>query len=366
MLFNLIIINLNIIFLLTMELNEFTVLPIRIPIIENCTNFLGLIFIILFFKHLVNFKHYHINIRIMLITMLIYFIFIISSRFLIFLALLEGKILRSVTFGSQNICFFFFLIHRVGFLGYNSIFYIIVIERTIASIRYKTYENEKKKLLCITIVCLHSLTIFVIMFFRLREFAKNNKEINRIPCLRRNVDNGFLNVISYVILIMTTISSLTFFILLIINKKLYIKSNLRFSKNILSTKYQILENLLFLKALLPCILNFLISSVLNGMLFIYIISELIKGINSLEKEIYIVEMGQISDIIFSISFVTIPLTTYITFKRLKKMYLKKNNHNLYDVKKQKVPKNNQIQPTTVNDIYFNQFNKQWDCQKPKK
>uniref|UniRef100_A0A0K0G564 G_PROTEIN_RECEP_F1_2 domain-containing protein n=1 Tax=Strongyloides venezuelensis TaxID=75913 RepID=A0A0K0G564_STRVS len=287
---------------------DFILIPIRVPIVEICGNAVSLIFIIIFFKHLIVSNHYHFNMRIFMMGLLSYSILIIIARFMIFLGLLEGKIFSSTNLGSEKYCMVSFFTLRIGSLGFNSIFYIITAERIIASLRYKT-----------------------------------------------------LTILTYIFYITNVLVSVAYIILIIVNNRLYKRSCSDSLDNLLSMKYQILENLQFLNALLPCIITYLIASIATTIIVFYYWSLLKRPNRSREDIFYRIEIIQLSDIVFTISFIIIPLITNYKLNNLVKFSFKKRNK-ISPSKAISTGNINTIGKSTKhneNEVYFEQFKKQW-------
>uniref|UniRef100_A0A0K0EUI8 G_PROTEIN_RECEP_F1_2 domain-containing protein n=1 Tax=Strongyloides venezuelensis TaxID=75913 RepID=A0A0K0EUI8_STRVS len=344
-----------------MDSIDFTLIPIRVPIVEICGNAVSLIFIILFFKHLIVSNHYHLNIRIFMMGLLSYSILIIIARFMIFLGLLEGKIFSSTNLGSEKYCIVSFFTLRIGSLGFNSIFYIITAERIIASLRYKTYEKEKSVILCIGILSIQFLGIFMAIFVSVdRDLESQNSQL-LIPCLVQKISGNILTILIYIFYITNVLVSVAYIILIIFNNRLYKRSCSDFLDNLLSMKYQILENLQFLNALLPCIITYLIASIATTIIVLYYWSLLKKPNRSREDIFYGIEIVQLSDIVFTISFIIIPLVTNYKLNNLVKFSFKKRNK-ISPSKTISTGHTNVNKKSTKdneNEIYFEQFKKQW-------
>uniref|UniRef100_A0A0N5BK97 G_PROTEIN_RECEP_F1_2 domain-containing protein n=1 Tax=Strongyloides papillosus TaxID=174720 RepID=A0A0N5BK97_STREA len=341
---------------------DFTLIPIKVPIVEICGNVLALIFLILFFKHLIFQKHYHLNIRIFMIGLLIYSVFIIIARFLIFLGLMEGKFFLSTNLGSEKYCLVSFFTLRIGSLGYNSIFYIITAERIIASVRYKTYENEKSAILCIGVLLVQFLGIFMTIFVSVDRTPESQNNQLLIPCLVQKITGKTLSVLTTTFYILNILCFLAYIILIIVNNRLYKWSSSNSLGNILSMKYQILENLQFLNAFLPCIITYLIASIATSIIVLYYWSLLEKQNRSREDIFYGIEIIQLSDIVSTISFIIIPLITNYKLDNLVRFSRKKGNKISPSKTKstENMNVNGKLTKLNENEVYFEQFKKQWN------
>uniref|UniRef100_A0A0N5BK98 G_PROTEIN_RECEP_F1_2 domain-containing protein n=1 Tax=Strongyloides papillosus TaxID=174720 RepID=A0A0N5BK98_STREA len=332
------------------------------PIVETVGNAISLIFLIIFFKHLIVSNHYHLNIRIFMIGFVIYPLFIIVARFLIFLGLLEGKIFSSTYLGSEKYCMVSFFTLKIGSLGFNSIFYTITAERIIASVRYKTYENEKSAILCIGILLVQYLGIFMTIFVSVDRTPESQNNQLLIPCLVQKINGTAIVVLTYTFYVMNILFSVAYIILIIVNNRLYKRSSSNSLGNILSMKYQILENLQFLKALLPCIIIFLIATIVTTIIVLCYWS-LIKKPNRSKEDIFSgIEISQLKDIVFTTSFILIPLITNHKLNKLVRFSRKKRNKILPSNSKC-IGHINTIEKSTKlneNEVYFKQFKKQWN------
>uniref|UniRef100_A0A0K0EUI7 G_PROTEIN_RECEP_F1_2 domain-containing protein n=1 Tax=Strongyloides venezuelensis TaxID=75913 RepID=A0A0K0EUI7_STRVS len=341
---------------------DFTLIPIRVPIVEFFGNSIALIFIILFFKHLIVSNHYHLNIRIFMMGLLSYSVFIIIARFMIFLGLLEGKIFSSTNLGSETYCMASFFTLRLGSLGFNSVFCIITAERIIASIRYRTYENENSVISCIGVLSIQFLGIFIAIFVSVDRSQESQSSHLFIPCLVLKINGTAIVILTYTFYMMNFLVSVAYIILIIVNNRLYKRSCSKSLDNHLSMKYQILENLQFLKAFLPCIIIFLIATIVNIMIVLYY-GSLIKKPNRSKEEIFSgIEILQLTDIVYTSSFIIMPLITNYKLNNLVRFSGKKGNK--VSPLKTKFSENiNTIGKSIIlneNEVYFEQFKKQWN------
>uniref|UniRef100_A0A0N4ZQB8 G_PROTEIN_RECEP_F1_2 domain-containing protein n=1 Tax=Parastrongyloides trichosuri TaxID=131310 RepID=A0A0N4ZQB8_PARTI len=421
---------------------KYDIIPIKIPIIENVINLFGLIFVLFFMYTLVRTKKFHINIRILMMSLMIYFLAVIISRFLIFIALLEGKlllstnfvvttihkisvqcigsifpifvteriiasiryktyetenskifsifvcliqflfitiyvyfslykdpllyILKSTNFGTYNYCIIVTTIHKICVQCAGTTFVIFVIERIIASIRYKTYETENYKWFTIS-ACLLQFTLFSIYFY-LAIFKDPRYYYNEhtIPCLATFHRLYLIQSVYYVTISATIISSILFVLLIFINNRLYQNSSSRFSKDILSIKFQIIENLQLTKAFFPCIMVYVCSSIIEGIILIVVFSRIAPTFTTLEDIHHVLELAQLTDIPLTISFVLIPLITNLKLNSFTKLSFKKrnktgviNNFNHTNSHSLTKKKSNNRKVKSENDVYFEQFHKQW-------
>uniref|UniRef100_A0A0N5CGG4 G_PROTEIN_RECEP_F1_2 domain-containing protein n=1 Tax=Strongyloides papillosus TaxID=174720 RepID=A0A0N5CGG4_STREA len=341
---------------------DFNLIPIRIPVVETCANVIAFVFVILFFKHLIISNHYHINIRIFMIGLLIYSLLIIVSRFMIFLGLLDGKIFSSTNLGSEKYCLVAFFTLRVGNLGLNSTFYILVGERIIASVRYKTYEKEKDAILCIGILLIQLSLIFTAVFVSVDRGPERLTHQLLIPCLVINIDGNLIVILAYTFFGLNILSSVAYIILIIVNRKLYKQSSSSSLSSFLSIKYQVLENLQFLKALLPCIITYLIATIITSIIVFYFMNLTQKKNRSKEDIFFGLEILQLTDIVYSVSFIIIPLITNYKLNKLIRFSRKKKNK-ILPLKSKSIGNiniNGKSTKLNENEIYFEQFKKQWN------
>uniref|UniRef100_A0A0N5BK96 G_PROTEIN_RECEP_F1_2 domain-containing protein n=1 Tax=Strongyloides papillosus TaxID=174720 RepID=A0A0N5BK96_STREA len=346
---------------------EFDLIPIKIPIAQNVVNFFTIFFIILFIRHLILSTHYHVNIKILFSFMVFYDSLMMVVELLIFCGLLEGYFKHETYFGSVIPCKVFLCLEKFSAMGSISIFYIITAERIIASVRYKTYEKEKHKLIYI-LVCIYQIIIIsLVVYFSLLEDERNQgRNSFLIPCLRSYFNHTFMRFPVIVLLIGAIINAVLFCFLIYYNNNLYKKSNTKFCKNILSNKFQLSENLQFSKALLPCIITYLFAGVILGVLYFHLYAMRTNIVVSTQEQIiYELEVNQLSDFVFAVAYLIIYFITNIKLIRLKRFMSIKNNKVLPVARKRSysISTNMKKYNKSVNDIYFEQFNKQLEAKR---
>uniref|UniRef100_A0A0K0EUL2 G-protein coupled receptors family 1 profile domain-containing protein n=1 Tax=Strongyloides venezuelensis TaxID=75913 RepID=A0A0K0EUL2_STRVS len=279
---------------------------------------------------------------------------------MILLGLLDGKIFSSTNLGSEKYCLVAFFTLRVGNLGFNSTFYILVGERIIASIKYKTYEKEKNAILCMGILLTQLSLIFAAVFVSVDRGSESLTHQLLIPCLAIDIDGYVIVILAYTFFGLNIISSFAYIILIIVNRKLYKQSSSNSLSSFLSIKYQVLENLQFLKSLLPCIITYLIATIITSIIVFYFMSLAQKKNRSKEDIFFGLEILQLTDIVYSVSFIIIPLITNYNLNKLMRFSRNKKNKILPSKFTAHININGKSNKLNENEIYFEQFKNQWN------
>uniref|UniRef100_A0A0K0EUI6 G_PROTEIN_RECEP_F1_2 domain-containing protein n=1 Tax=Strongyloides venezuelensis TaxID=75913 RepID=A0A0K0EUI6_STRVS len=286
---------------------------------------------------------------------------------LVFCGMLEGYLHHETYFGSVIPCKVFLCLEKFTAMSSISIFYIITVERIIASVRYKTYEKEKNKLVYILVCILQIMIISFVVYISLLKDEKNRGRNNLlIPCLRTYFNHTFMRFPVVALFMGAIVNAVLFCFLIYFNNKLYKKSNTKFSKNILSNKFQLSENLQFSKALLPCIITYMSAGVILGALYLHLYTMRTNIVVSTQEQIiYELEINQLSDFVYAVAYLIIYFITNIKLNKLKRFMSIKNNKVLPVARKRSYSVSSNIRRLnkSVNDIYFEQFNKQLEAKR---
>jgi len=222
----------------------------------------GFIFCGVFLKVIVRTRCFHQNLRFLLGNFALSFLIVIISRFMIIMPLLFSFLLNRDV-GDILWCRLAKALHDCGlYVGAINII-VIVIERTVATVRAANYETKKTPILGIFMVNCQWLFALIFVWYNQMNAYSSGYSVHMTACQREYISK-VLSMFLFIIFCCDFVSMAIFFILLYINKRKYSHRSNGFENHYaLSARYQIAENIRTTRLLYPLVTAYLIGSVIS-------------------------------------------------------------------------------------------------------